>query len=410
MEAPALGVCIRPRSEPPGFSGRLFYWPRPILARSTTKQEERSVSHGISCLSPERLDRYLALRDLTDPDQGLHAINILMNELIAAVVRWSGLPADIARRPPVVLITDNYDRLFYEPDAIARSARYSHYIDDIHMLRTHTTAGIPPLLAETRSDRLIVCPGLVYRRDVVDRLHVGEPHQVDLWIARQGRLRRAHLLEMIAAVVETVLPGQAYRCNETIHPYTMNGLEVEVRIGERWVEVLECGEIHPWLLNDNNLPSQEWSGLAMGVGLDRLIMLIKQIDDIRLLRSSDPRIAKQMLTLARYEAVSNQPATHRDLSICVDDPDMELLGDRIRNVLGKRSGWVENVELLQASDYASVPEKARERLGMSPSQHNLLVRVTLRSLDGSISKEDANRVYDLVYSALHEGTSGYFRN
>jgi phenylalanyl-tRNA synthetase alpha chain len=72
------------------------------------------------------------------------------------------------------------------------------------MLRTHTTAGIPPLLAETRSDRLIVCPGLAYRRDVVDRLHVGEPHQVDLWIARQDRLRRAHLLEMIAAVVETV--------------------------------------------------------------------------------------------------------------------------------------------------------------------------------------------------------------
>jgi phenylalanyl-tRNA synthetase alpha chain len=75
----------------------------------------------------------------------------------------------------------------------------------------------------------------------------------------------------------------------------------------------------------------------MGVGLDRLIMLIKQIDDIRLLRSSDPRIARQMLTLARYEAVSNQPATNRDLSICVGDPDMELLGDRIRNVLGERS-------------------------------------------------------------------------
>ena len=109
----------------------------------------------------------------------------------------------------------------------------------------------------------------------------------------------------------------------------------------------------------------------------------------------------------RFEHIDD--AAHRDLSICVDDPDMELLGDRIRNVLGERSGWVENVELIQASDYASVPENARERLGMSPSQHNLLIRVTLRSLDGSISKEDANRVYDLVYSELHEGTAGYFR-
>jgi len=46
-----------------------------------------------------------------------------------------------------------------------------------------------------------------------------------------------------------------------------------------------------------------------------------------------------------------------------------LLGDRIRNVPGERAGWVENVEPIQASDYASVPEKARERLGMSAGQH-----------------------------------------
>ena len=147
----------------------------------------------------------------------------------------------------------------------------------------------------------------------------------------------------------------------------------------------------------------------MGIGLDRLVMLIKRIDDIRLLRSSDPRVARQMLTLDPYEPVSNQPATHRDISVCVADPDMELLGDRIRNVLAERGEWVENVELIQASDYASVPERARERLGMSAGQHNLLIRVTLRSLDGSIAKEEANRAYDLVYAELHEGTAGYFR-
>jgi phenylalanyl-tRNA synthetase alpha chain len=332
-----------------------------------------------------------------------------MTKLTLALEGWSDLQANVVRRPPVVLITDNYDRLFYEADAIARSARYSYYVDDTHMLRTHTTAGIPALLAETHGDRLIVCPGLVYRRDVVDRLHVGEPHQTDFWIVRRSRLSRADLLKMIAVVVENILPSHAYRCNETVHPYTMNGLEVEVRVGERWVEVLECGEIHPRLLSASNLPSQQWSGLAMGIGLDRLVMLIKGIDDIRLLRSSDPRVARQMLTLDPYQPVSNQPATHRDMSICVADPDMELLGDRIRDVLGERGDWVENVEPIQASDYASVPEMARKRLGMSPGQQNLLIRVTLRSLDGSISKEDANRVYDLVYSELHEGTAGYFR-
>lgn len=154
-------------------------------------------------------------------------------------------------------VSDNYDRLFYEPEALARSTRYTHHVDGEHILRTHTTAAIPELLAETASDRFLVCPGLVYRRDVVDRLHVGEPHQVDLWIARRGRLRRADLMRMIDVVVTALLPGHAYRCNETWHPYTVNGLEVEVAVGERWVELFECGEIHPWLLNESGLPSQE---------------------------------------------------------------------------------------------------------------------------------------------------------
>jgi hypothetical protein len=47
-----------------------------------------------------------------------------MTRLIAAVERCSALRAEIIRKPPVVPVTDNYDRLFYEPDAIARSARY----------------------------------------------------------------------------------------------------------------------------------------------------------------------------------------------------------------------------------------------------------------------------------------------
>jgi phenylalanyl-tRNA synthetase alpha chain len=291
----------------------------------------------------------LALRDLTDPNQGRHAINILMTRLIAAVEQCSALRAEIIRKPPLVPITDNYDRLFYEPDAIARSTHYSHDIDDTHVLRTHTTAAIPAALAATGTERLIVCPGLVYRRDVVDRLHVGEPHQVDIWIVRLARLHHADLLQMIVAVADTILPGRSYRCNETFHPYTVNGLQVEVHVGDRWVEVLECAEVHPWLLNESHLPTQQWSGLAMGIGLDRLVMLIKRIDDIRLLRSSDPRVARQMLNLDPYEPVSNQPAISRDMSICVVDPDMELQGDRIRDALGERGGWVEAVERLQAS-------------------------------------------------------------
>jgi phenylalanyl-tRNA synthetase alpha chain len=335
---------------------------------------------------------------------------VALERIVGALGSWCGLQADVVRRSPVVSIAENYDLLFYPPEALARSTRYSHYVDDTHILRTHTTAAIPRLLRETVSDRFLVCPGLVYRRDVLDRLHVGEPHQVDLWIARKARVGRADLQRMIELVVQTLLPGHAFRCNETWHPYTVNGLEVEVAVGDRWVELLECGEIHPWLLNDAGLPSQEWSGLAMGIGLDRLVMLLKGMDDIRLLRSHDPRVARQMVDLAPWQAVSRQPATRRDMSICVADPDMELIGDRIRAVLGERADWVEDVELKGQSAFDDTPDEARRRLGMQPGQVNLLIRVTLRALDRSITREDAGEVYDLVYADLHEGVAGYLRS
>ena len=89
----------------------------------------------------------------------------------------------------------------------------------------------------------------------------------------------------------------------------------------------------------------------MGIGLDRLVMLLKGLDDIRLLRSKDPRIKRQMEDLLPWRAVSSQPATTRDMSICVADPDMKILGDRIRAVLQERADWVEDVQLKSQTSY-----------------------------------------------------------
>jgi phenylalanyl-tRNA synthetase alpha chain len=59
------------------------------------------------------------------------------------------------------------------------------------------------------------------------------------------------------------------------------------------------------------------------------------MDDIRLLRSTDPRVAAQMTDLSPYRPVSSMPPIRRDLSIAVDaQADPELLGDRVREVLG----------------------------------------------------------------------------
>jgi phenylalanyl-tRNA synthetase alpha chain len=308
------------------------------------------------------------------------------------------------RASPIVTARDNYDRLYYPADAVARDARYTRWIGPGVLLRSQTSAMIPPLLDELSAappdDVLLVCAGVVYRRDCIDRLHVGEPHQVDLW-----RIARAplDLDDMIARVVRAALPGWRHRTTPTSHPYTETGLQIDVARGHDWIEIGECGLASPRVLADAGL--RDHRGLAMGLGLDRLVMLRKGLDDIRLLRSPDPRISTQMLDLAPWRAVSSMPAATRDLSIAVDAADTaEDLGDRVRAALGDRADAVEAVEVLSSTPHDALPPAARARLGLSPGQVNLLVRVTLRDLTRTLTADDANRLRDAIYAALHRGT------
>jgi phenylalanyl-tRNA synthetase alpha chain len=146
------------------------------------------------------------------------------------------------------------------------------------------------------------------------------------------------------------------------------------------------------------------TGLAMGLGLDRLLMLRKGIPDLRLLRARDPRVAAQMLDLAPYRAVSSMPPVTRDLSIAVDAGDTpEDLGDRVRAALGDRASSVEDVAIASTTAHGELSPAARARLGMAPGQVNLLVRVVLRDLDRTLTADEANELRDRIYAALHRG-------
>jgi phenylalanyl-tRNA synthetase alpha chain len=313
--------------------------------------------------------------------------------------------------PRVVTITDNYDRLRYLPDAVTRDRRYTRYIGDGQMLRSHTSAHIPALLralaAGGPDDVVLSVPGICYRRDVIDRHHVGEPHQMDIWRIRRGGqpLGEADLIELIELVVATVLPAHTWRTPPNEHPYTLAGREIYVRVDDDELEIGECGLAHPGVLRGGGLPTHA-SGLAMGLGLDRLTMLAKGIDDIRLLRSADPRVAKQMRNLQPYRPVSTMPAARRDLSIAVPDAlDAELLGDRVHTILGTKALAVEEVIILSETAYVDLPAPARARLGMSPEHKNVLLRLIFRDLDRTLSSAQANRLRDLVYVGLHVGSA-----
>jgi phenylalanyl-tRNA synthetase alpha chain len=359
-------------------------------------------------LTEAQLARALTLADLTDPAYGPHCMQDLVAGATGALrARW-GCPIHVHRANRVVPIADNYDALGYPPDGPARDSRYTRYVDAGRLLRSQTSSAIPSALRELApsapEDVLVCAPGLVYRRDAIDRLHVGEPHQLDLWRITARPMQGPDLEAMVAEVIDALLPGARWRAVPASHPYTEDGREVEVLADGQWVELLECGLAHPHVLAAGGLGGH--SGLAMGIGLDRAVMLRKGVGDIRLLRSDDPRVAAQMRDLGAYREVSAQPPARRDLSIaCAPGLTDEDLGDRVRGALtAEQAEWVEEVAVASRTPSADLPAVARERIGIADDQENLLVRVVLRHPTRSLAKAEANALRDRIYAALHEGS------
>ncbi len=362
-------------------------------------------------LSPPSVAAALAVRDLSAPaGEPPHALALMLEAVTAAAVAAAGgAPHRVVHSSPLVSTRDNYDELGFSPDAVTRDRRYSHYVSPTVMLRSHTSAGIPAVLRAldpaSDCDEVLVLPGVVHRRDAIDRTHVGMPHQVDVWrVSAPERRTVDELLDLAGALVEAVLPGARWRAVPAEHPYTVDGRQIDVWHGGEWLELAECGLIDPGVLRRCGLDPRRWSGLALGMGLDRAVMLRKGIDDIRVLRSTDPRIRSQLTDLSPWRPVSAMPPITRDLSVVIGvGEDDETVGDRVRAALDARADDLESVAVIARTAAAELPEAARVRLGIVDGQVNALVRVVLRPLDRTLTDAEANALRDRVYIALHEG-------
>lgn len=161
------------------------------------------------------------------------------------------------------------------------------------------------------------------------------------------------------------------------------------------------------ILDNHNLSS--YSGLALGLGLDRLVMILKQIDDIRILYDDREKIQEQMRNLSKYKEISRQPSIQRDMSIAIpSDMNEEELTEIISTNLNPDIlNIVESIKLVEETSYHSLPMIAIQRLGMNESQKNVLLRVILRDLIISIPRAKANEAYNEIYEIVHCGESGY---
>jgi phenylalanyl-tRNA synthetase alpha chain len=101
-------------------------------------------------------------------------------------------------------------------------------------------------------------------------------------------------------VKETFGPGVETRLRPSFFPFTEPSFEMDIRsphlgrLSDRWLEILGCGLVDPKVLTACDLNPEEWSGLAFGLGLERIAMLVHGIDDIRHFYSNDLRFLRQL--------------------------------------------------------------------------------------------------------------------
>lgn len=368
----------------------------------------------------DTLEKLLAVSDLTLETKEGQERNIIgkVYDSVVEKLESKNFPnIQIIRGNPVVLAKDNFDKLLFSPGNPGRSSTYTRYSDEEHVLRTHTSALVPQTFEKLKNEDIdqmtFVLPGLVYRRDVIDPRHLDAFHQIDVWtlqdISKHGKPGREELLKLAQAVFEAACPDAKMVVLEAKHPYTVDGIEVYADVGDKQIEVLEAGLINPNVLINAGLDPEKVYGLALGMGVERLIMARKNLPDIRLIRSTDPRVIKQMTNMEKFKNVSDKPAISRDMSYCVSKDDTEEdICENIRDVFGDKADLLEEVKILERTRFDALHPIAKERLGAKEGQDNVLVRIILRHPDKTLVKKEAAYLYTMAYPKLHQGnTKGY---
>lgn len=217
-----------------------------------------------------------------------------------------GLGFSIAEGPEVELDYYNFEALNLPKDHPARDMQDSFFIGPEVLLRTHTS----PVQVRTMERTApavpvkIIAPGKVYRRDD-DATHSPMFHQVE-GLAVDRRITFGDLKGVLQVFAEEMFgAGTRTRFRPSYFPFTEPSAEVDiscVMCGGRgcrvcshtgWLEVLGCGMVHPRVLEMSGYNSEEVTGFAFGMGIERIAMLKYGIDDLRLLFDNDLRFLEQ---------------------------------------------------------------------------------------------------------------------
>lgn len=219
-----------------------------------------------------------------------------------------------------VKVKDNFDLLLIPKDHPSRSKSDTYYIDNETVLRTHTSAHQNELLEKGNTKFLV--SGDVYRKDEIDARHYPIFHQMEgVCLVKDDVDPIDDLKKVLSGLVEYLFPDKEYRFGNDYFPFTDPSFEVEVKFGERWLEILGCGVIHSKILDRLNIKQKGW---AFGLGLERFAMILFDIPDIRLFWTDDHRFCDQFTEgkITTFKPYSKIEPLAKDISFWIDEKEV----------------------------------------------------------------------------------------
>jgi len=294
--------------------GKLSAEERPVmgqLANQLRAEIEQVIDNTRTHLETKALEKRLEDEavDVTIPGEELrmghkHPMYMALDEIKDIFV---GMGFTVLDGPEVELATYNFDKLNAEEGHPSRDWSDTFYFteDSSIMLRSQTSP-MQVRAMETMSLPIrIVAPGRVYRKDEVDATHSPMFHQIEGMVIDKG-VTMADLKGTLNTVMEQLFgEGTVTRFRPHHFPFTEPSCEMDVQChkcggkgcptckGEGWIEVLGAGMVHPKVLEMSGIDSEEYTGWAFGMGLERLAMRRFKIADLRLIFENDVRFLEQ---------------------------------------------------------------------------------------------------------------------
>ena len=235
-----------------------------------------------------------------------HPLSIVREEIVDIFV---SLGFQIHDGPEIELEENNFTKLGFPPDHPATDMQDSFWTANGLVLRTHTSNVQVRAMTTHKPPMAFVAPGTVFRRDD-DATHSPMFHQIEAFLIDR-HISLAHLKGVLGEFAERFYgPSTPVRLRPSYFPFVEPGAEVDVACvfckqpdGTRkgcstckftgWIEILGCGMIHPVVFEHCGIDPEEWTGFALGMGVERIAMLRYDLPDLRLFFENDPRFLAQ---------------------------------------------------------------------------------------------------------------------